>query len=83
MLEFWTKVFVYAFEAYALLGVVFAVLFVSVGVHRLDSEARASGFAFRLLIVPGVAAFWPMLLVRWIRGLKEPPIERNPHRIWR
>ena len=30
MLEFWTKVFVYAFEAYALLGVVFAALFVSI-----------------------------------------------------
>ncbi len=81
MLEFWTKVFVYAFEAYALLGVVFAALFVSVGVHRVDSEASASGFAFRLLIVPGVAAFWPMLLGRWVRGLQEPPIERNPHRI--
>ena len=81
MLEFWTKVFAYAFEAYALLGVVFAALFVSVGVHRVDSEASASGFAFRLLIVPGVAAFWPMLLGRWVRGLQEPPIERNPHRI--
>jgi hypothetical protein len=81
MLEFWTKVLVYAFEAYALLGVMFAALFVPVGVHRVDSEARGSGVAFRLLIAPGVAAFWPMLLGRWIRGLQEPPIERNPHRI--
>ncbi len=81
MLEFSAKVLVYAFEAYALLGAVFAALFVSVGVHRMDSEAHASGFAFRLLIAPGVAAFWPMLLGRWIRGLQEPPIERNPHRI--
>jgi hypothetical protein len=81
MLELLAKVFVYAFEAYALVGLVFAALFVSVAVHKLDSEARASGFAFRLLIVPGVAAFWPTLLARWIRGLQEPPLERNPHRI--
>ena len=83
MLEFLAKVFVYAFEAYALVGLLFATLFVSLAVERLDSETRESSFAFRVLIVPGVAAFWPMLLARWIRGLQEPPIERNPHRISR
>lgn len=75
------RTFVYAFEAYGLAGLLFAALFVWFGVQRLDSEARGSGTAFRLLILPGVIAFWPMLLVRWIRGVDEPPIERNPHRI--
>ena len=79
--EFWARVFVVAFDAYALVGLVFAGLFVSLGVQKLDSEARGSSLGFRLLILPGVSAFWPMFLARWTRGIGEPPIEKNPHRI--
>ena len=63
MFEELVKEFVFVFEAYAVAGFVFAAVFVSSGVQTLDSEARGSGVAFRLLIAPGVAAFWPMLLV--------------------
>jgi len=80
MLETFAKAIVYALAVYASLGLVFAVLFVWVGVQRLDSEAQGSGIGFRLLILPGVAAFWPMFLYRWSRGIDEPPVEENPHR---
>ena len=66
---------------YAGLGLIFAVPFVWFGVQRLDSEAQGSGIGFRLLILPGVAAFWPMFLYRWRRGIVEPPVEKNPHRL--
>ena len=82
MFETLAKIFVYALGIYASLGLIFAVLFVWIGVQRLDSEAQGSGIAFRLLILPGVAAFWPMFLQRWTRGIVEPPLERNPHRVW-
>jgi hypothetical protein len=81
MFEFWAKAFATLLEAYAFVGLVFAGFFVSLGVQKLDSEAKGSGIAFRLLIFPGVAAFWPMLLARWTRGIVEPPVEKNPHRI--
>ena len=81
MFETLVKTFVYALEAYAGLGLIFAVPFVWFGVQRVDSEAQGSGAGFRLLILPGVAAFWPMFLHRWTRGIVEPPVERNPHRI--
>jgi hypothetical protein len=81
MLETFAKAFVYTLAAYASLGVGFAVPFVWSGVQRLDSEARGSGIGFRLLILPGVAAFWPMFLYRWRRGITEPPVETNPHRL--
>ena len=81
MFETLAKLFVYTLEAYAGLGLIFAVLFVWIGVQRLDSEAQGSGIAFRLLILPGVAASWPMFLQRWTRGIVEPPVERNPHRV--
>ena len=80
MFEILAKAFVYMLEAYAGLGLVFAMAFVSFGVQRLDSEAQGSGIGFRLLILPGVAVFWPVFLNRWIRGLVEPPVEKNPHR---
>jgi hypothetical protein len=81
MFETLAKAFVVALEAYAGLGLIFAVPFVCIGAQRLDCEAQGSGFAFRLLILPGVVAFWPMLLYRWTRGLVEPPVEKNPHRL--
>lgn len=74
------EVFVYALTAYAGFGLLFALAFVFSGVQRLDSEAQGSGVGFRLLILPGVAAFWPMFLRRWLRGVTEPPAEKNPHR---
>jgi hypothetical protein len=80
MFESLAKIFVYALGIYAGLGLIFAVLFVWIGVQRLDSEAQGSGVGFRLLILPGVAALWPMLLKRWTRGTAAPPVERNPHR---
>ena len=83
MFEELVKALAFVLEAYAVAGFVFAAIFVSVGVQRVDSEARGSRITFRLLIAPGVAAFWPMLLVRWIRGVAEPPVERNPHRMQR
>jgi hypothetical protein len=79
MLETFVKTFVDVLGAYAGLGLVFAIAFVTIGVQRLDSEAKGSGIAFRLLILPGVAALWPMFLYRWTRGMTEPPLEKNPH----
>jgi hypothetical protein len=81
MFETLATIFVYALEAYAGLGVMFAVLFVCFGVQRLDSEAQGSGKSFRFLILPGVAAFWPLFLRRWTRGMVEPPVEKTPHRL--
>ena len=80
MFEIMANAFVYGLEVYTGLGFVFALVFVWAGVQSLDSEAQGSGVGFRLLILPGVAAFWPMLLYRWTKRLTEPPVEHNPHR---
>jgi hypothetical protein len=72
---------VYAFEAYAAAGFLFAAVFVFVGVQRLDADSQHSGIGFRLLIGPGVAALWPLFLSRWLRHITEPPLENNSHRL--
>jgi hypothetical protein len=59
--------FVDVFAAYSLIGVMFAALFVIFGIHRVDPVAEGAPSSFRLIVVPGVAALWPLLLVRWIR----------------
>ena len=77
--EILARAFVFCLTTYTVTGFLFASIFVLRGVQRVDSEAQGSGVGFRLLILPGVAAFWPMFLRRWIRGT-QPPTERNPHR---
>ena len=55
-----------AIGLYAALGLAFGVLFVGLGVGRMDAAARGTHIGFRLLILPGVIALWPFLLVRLI-----------------
>lgn len=52
--------------AYSTIGVGFGAAFVVWGVGRVDPAARDAGPGFRLLIMPGVAALWPMMLRRWL-----------------
>jgi len=67
------------FLIYAAIGLVFAIAFVWRGAGAVDPVARQGTRSFKLLIIPGCAAFWPWLLLRWIRG-QSPRDERNPHR---
>ena len=69
-----------ALYLYNIAGLVFAIAFVITGVKGIDSQAIGSGVGFRVLIFPGSAALWPLLLRRWISRTAEPPEERNPHR---
>lgn len=65
---------------YLLGGFLFAVPFVVWGIGRIDPAAARSGWGFRVIVIPGVLFLWPLLAVRWGRGVSEPPEERNAHR---
>ncbi len=60
-------------EGYLALGTVFASAFVARGVSRIDPAAAGMPWSARLLIFPGVAALWPLMLVKWWRQ-RVPPI---------
>jgi hypothetical protein len=64
---------------YVIAGLIFAVPFVLRGVNRIDPVARESTWGFRIIILPGVVALWPLLATRWLGG-RRPPAERNAHR---
>ena len=64
---------------YALVGILFAIAFAWKGAGRIDPSAKDGTWGFRLLIIPGAAALWPILARRWLAGAG-PPEEHNPHR---
>jgi hypothetical protein len=65
---------------YAVAGLVFAAVFVTRLVGRIDPSAVDGTWGFRLVIVPGVIVFWPYLLGRLLRGAVAPPAEWTAHR---
>ncbi len=78
-MEEFASLIVAAAGVYTVLGILFAVVFVFFGVPRIDPAARAGSAGFRLLILPGCVALWPILAKRW-RSAGSPPAERNAHR---
>ena len=66
---------------YLLLGILFAIPFVVQWVGNMDPNAKEGSPGFRILISPGVIALLPLLLRRRLRGIHQPPEEKNAHRI--
>ncbi len=56
-----------ALALYAAVGIVTALAFVSLGITRVQPAAVSLGA--RILIVPGAAALWPYVLIRWLKAV--------------
>ena len=52
--------------AYVLCGLAVGVPFVLRGVDRVDASAQGASLGFRLLILPGTVALWPLMATKWI-----------------
>ncbi|MCK6456387.1 MAG: hypothetical protein L6Q92_07640 [Phycisphaerae bacterium] len=50
---------------YATVGTLFGAGFVLRGVERVDPAALGAPWTFRILILPGVIALWPLMAWRW------------------
>jgi hypothetical protein len=66
-------------QAYLFVGLLFAVPFVLFLANRVDPSAKGSTWGFRVLVIPGVALLWPLLLIRLLKGQPQPT-ECNAHR---
>ena len=66
---------------YLLMGVLFVIPFLMKGLAKVDEGAHGGTIGFKIIIIPGVIVFWPLLLKKW-RKLKAgqeivfPPIEK-------
>ena len=58
---------------YLAAGIIFGCWFVTAGVARLDANARNAPFGFRILILPGTIALWPVLLAKSITMSRRRP----------
>ncbi|MBM3529015.1 MAG: hypothetical protein FJX62_13075 [Alphaproteobacteria bacterium] len=66
-----------AVAVYGAAGLAVGAAFVTVAAGRVLSAPGASQpvsftFGARLLILPGAAALWPYVLLRWRRALRQP-----------
>lgn len=61
-----------AAAAYLGLGLLFAAAFVWAGAPSIDPAARGMPWPARLLLVPGAALLWPLMLFKWV-ARRSPP----------
>lgn len=76
-----------AIAAYLATGAAVGLAFILIGIERHDPAARGA-YAFRPLLLPGLALLWPLIVVRWIAGPATPPAQaqcrhrRDHRRVW-
>ena len=73
---FWT-----AALFYAAFGFIFAIPFVLYWSGRIDSAAKSGSWGFRLAILPGAVALWPLMALKTIRAFRQrylPPDPEQP-----
>jgi hypothetical protein len=72
------ELIVYVALSYLALGALFAIAFAARGAKAIDPAAAGAPWGFRLLIIPGAAALWPVMLRKWVAVRRQPPAERHP-----
>lgn len=55
----------YGLEIWMIIGALIAVVFLTIGIDRIDEDAQGA-YVFRLLLVPALLLIWPLVLWRWL-----------------
>jgi hypothetical protein len=64
-------IFLAAVMLYAVAGLVTAVAFVAFGVTRVLEHPVPVTIGARILLLPGAAALWPYVLLRWLSATQK------------
>jgi hypothetical protein len=62
----------YALALYAVVGVVAALAFVSVGISQVLNPPMPATIGARILFLPASFALWPYILIRWWKARSRP-----------
>jgi hypothetical protein len=57
-----------ALGGYLGVGLAFALTMIAGGFRRLDPLAQAAPWHVKLVLIPGLAALWPIMLIKFVRG---------------
>lgn len=72
----------FALRIWGSIGAVVAAAFLTIGIDRIDEDARGA-YVFRPLLVPAVLLIWPLVLWRWFvyeTGRENPSKRHLPPR---
>lgn len=61
---------VFGFYSYLIIGFVLGIAIILRGLNSIDPTTVGSPISFKLIILPGVVALWPMLIKRMINSPK-------------
>jgi hypothetical protein len=57
---------------YLVMGILFVIPFLVKGITKVDEGAHGGSFGFKMIIIPGVIVFWPVLLRKWMHKPPSP-----------
>ena len=63
------------------LGVLFVIPFLIKGISKVDEGVHGGTTGFKIIIIPGVIVFWPVLLKKWLRVKNNNPTETQSSQI--
>ena len=66
-------------EYWAWIGLIVAVPFLTIGMDRIDENARGA-YIFRPLLLPAILLIWPLVLWRWLLLETKRDDWKNRHR---
>lgn len=66
----WVTIILLVIAVYLLAGLLFAAGFLIRGLAITDESAKDTGWGFRLIILPGILVWWPLLLKKWVKKKK-------------
>ncbi len=69
----WAEGLLVVLAVYFVIGALLAAAIAFLGLARIDSGARDMPWSARLLILPGLVALWPLMLVKCLNQ-KAPPV---------
>jgi len=62
------NLFLWLISVYLIAGLIFYFPFIKMGIEKIDQNAKDTTIGFKLIILPGVIAFWPFLLRKWVNS---------------
>jgi len=73
MSQAWAEGLLAVLAVYLVIGALFAAVIAVKGLPRIDAGARGMPWSARLLILPGLVALWPLMLLKCLTQ-KAPPV---------